>query len=134
MIQGRKVYPISLNFFESFYRMVGIQIVENGDMNRDPKQPTLVSDMLADFFVSTPFIESDQGFLLKLWKKWDHFTKEESMKDSKPVAYHKGRLLLWVSDSVQLQEMNFYMEELKKDIALFFKKRVGQRNLFHSQS
>ena len=92
------------------------------EKEKEQKKPTLVSDILADFFLNSQFTKSDQWFLLKLWQKWEHFIKVESMKDSKPVAYHKGRLLLWVSDSVQLQEMNFYIEELKENISKFFEK------------
>ena len=91
-------------------------------MERLSKKPVLISDILSEFFVESKFTESDQWFLLKLWKNWSHLLPSESIKDSKPVAYRKGRLLLWVCNSVQLQEMNFFVEELKKNINLTFKK------------
>ncbi|MYE07816.1 MAG: DUF721 domain-containing protein [Oligoflexia bacterium] len=91
-------------------------------INKNREEPLLLSHILNDFF-NTHFTESDQWFGIKLWHSWSKFTTKKILKQTKPVSYQKGRLVLWVDNSVELQELHFYIEELKQTINAYFQKQ-----------
>lgn len=90
-------------------------------MNRKSKTPVLLSNIIQDFF-NEHLIKSDLWFGLKLWKEWSEFITSDILKKTKPISYKSGRLLIWVENSVEVQELYFYTEELKQKINFYFKK------------
>lgn len=44
-------------------------------------------------------------------------------KHTAPVDYERGRLIVWVSDSVRLQEMTFVVKALQEKINTYIGKR-----------
>lgn len=90
-------------------------------MDRKTTKPILLVNILQDFF-NKHLEQSDQGFAIKLWKKWHLFNFSKIITKTKPLSYQNGRLVLWVANSVELQELNFHKEELKQNINSYFKK------------
>ena len=39
------------------------------------------------------------------------------------MSYQNGHLVLWVNNTVELQELHFYIEELKNNINTYFQKQ-----------
>ena len=91
-------------------------------MDKKTKEPTLLSDTLNTFFTQH-LNKSDQWFGIKLWKHWPELATSNILKQTKPVSYQKGRLVLWVANSVELQELSFHIEDLKDKINTHFKKQ-----------
>ena len=89
--------------------------------NKETKEPILLSDILNNFF-KEQLGKSDQWFAIELWRHWSQFTTQAILQQTKPVSYQKGRLVLWVANSVELQELSFHIEELKEKINTHFKK------------
>ena len=69
--------------------------------NKNIKEPILLSNILNDFF-NTHLTQSDQWFGIKLWHSWPQFTTKNILEQTKPVSYQKGRLVLWVDNTVEL--------------------------------
>ena len=90
-------------------------------MNRKTKEPVLLADILHIFF-NDQLVKSDQWFGIKLWQSWPEFTTIDILTQTKPVSYQQGRLVLWVANSVGLQELSFHTEELKQKINAHFGK------------
>lgn len=91
-------------------------------MNKKIKEPAPLSDILNTFFTQH-LKKSDQWFGIKLWQHWPELTTSDILKQTKPVSFQNGRLVLWVADSVKLQELSFYIEELKDKINSYFDKQ-----------
>ncbi len=91
-------------------------------INNKTNKPVLLSDILNSFF-NNHLQESDQWFGIKLWHSWPRFATTSILKQTKPVSYQNGRLVLWVSNSVELQELGFQTEELKDKINSYFEKQ-----------
>ena len=89
--------------------------------NKETKTLTPLSDILNHFF-KEQLGESDQWFAIELWRHWPRLTTQAILQQTKPVSYQKGRLVLWVANSVELQELSFHIEELKEKINTHFKK------------
>ena len=86
------------------------------------KNPVPLSDILGPF-LHKHLQNSDQGFGIRLWQNWSRFATNDILKQSRPVSYQDGRLILWVSHSTELQELDFYTEELKHKINTHFGKQ-----------
>ena len=91
--------------------------------NNETKQLILLSDILDNFLKKQLVKESDQWFAVKLWQHWPQLTTQTTLQQTKPISYQKGRLVVWVAHSVELQELSFYIEELKDKINSHFKKQ-----------
>ena len=89
----------------------------------DKKEPVPLSTLLSKFF-DTHLEKSDAGFNFQLWQNWPQFATTDILSATRPVSLHKGRLVLWVGSSVELQELSFHTEELKKKINTHFKKEL----------
>lgn len=59
----------------------------------------------------------------KLWRYWDEVVGPSAAKHTLPVAYDRGRLVVWVSDSARLQEMTFMARHLIQRINEFIGRR-----------
>ncbi len=94
-----------------------------GTVNKSNPQPILLSDIIKNFFNDQQFLQSDQCFGIKLWKIWPQLTEGTILKEAKPVSYQNGHLVLWVANSVQLQETHFHIDELKNKINQHFEKK-----------
>ena len=81
----------------------------------------MLSKVLYDFF-DKHLPASDQWFAMQLWHKWSEFSTVDILKKTRPVSYQKGRLVLWVAHSVELQELSFHTETVKDRINSHFKK------------
>ena len=79
----------------------------------------IVCDVLPSYF-------KESSFLVKLWEHWPQLNNIPILQKAKPIGYKSGRLVLWVEGSVVLQELHFYIEELRNQINLFFKKESVQ--------
>ncbi|MDE0119975.1 MAG: DUF721 domain-containing protein [Bdellovibrionales bacterium] len=90
-------------------------------INKKREEPVLLSHILNDFF-NMHFTKSDQWFGIRLWHSWSKFTTKNIFKQTKPVSYQNERLVLWVDNTVELQELYFYIEELKQTINAYFQK------------
>ena len=82
---------------------------------------TALSDILYPF-LDNALKNSDHWFALKLWQCWPELATTDLLKQSRPVQFQNGRLLLWVSHSVQLMELSFQIKELKDKINSYFEK------------
>lgn len=91
-------------------------------MNNKTKEPVPLSDILHTFF-NKQCKESDQWFGVKLWQNWSKLATSDILKQTKPVSFQNGRMVLWVKSSVELQELSFYIEELKDKINSHFEKQ-----------
>ena len=91
-------------------------------MNKKVKEPTPLFDILNTFF-NQHLSKSDQWFGIKLWQNWPELATTDILKQTKPVSYQNGRLILWVANSVELQELSFHIEDLKDKINSHFKKQ-----------
>ena len=83
---------------------------------------TLLADILHPFLDKT-LSKSDKWFAFKLWQHWSKLGTADIIKQSRPVHFQKGKLVLWVDNSVQLMELSFQIEELKNNINTHFKKK-----------
>lgn len=90
-------------------------------MEKKTKEPTPLSDILSTFFQHLS--KSDQWFSIKLWQSWPELASIDILKQTRPVSFQNGRLVLWVENSVELQELSFYIEELKNKINSHFEKQ-----------
>ena len=89
---------------------------------RKNKQPQLISSLLSDFF-QIRLSDPNQKIRFYLERGWTEICKTfPSTILTKPVDYQNGHLLLWVKSSVEIQELSFYKEELKKQINIYLKK------------
>ncbi len=89
---------------------------------RKNKQPQLISSLLSDFF-QIRLSDPNQKIRFYLERRWTEICKTfPSTILTKPVDYQSGHLLLWVKSSVEIQELSFYKEELKKQINIYLKK------------
>lgn len=91
-------------------------------MDNKTKEPVLLSDILHTFF-NQKWEQSDQWFSIKIWQSWDGLATTDLLKQTKPVSFQTGRLVLWVGNSVELQELSFCIEELKDKINAYFDKQ-----------
>ena len=90
--------------------------------NTNTPEFTRLSDILQTFLEKT-LSKSDKWFAVKLWQHWPKLGTTDIVKQSKPVHFQKGRLVLWVDNSVQLMELSFQVEDLKNKINNHFKKK-----------
>jgi hypothetical protein len=90
-------------------------------MKKKPKEPAPLSDILNTFFTQH-LNKSDQWFGIKLWQHWPEMATSDILRQTKPVSFQKGRLVLWVANSVELQELSFHIEELKDKINTHFER------------
>ena len=86
------------------------------------KEPILLSHILNTFF-NKHLAASDQLFSTKLWQNWSRLAMPHIAAYTKPVVYQKGRLVVWVANSVELQELSFHVETLKHKINTYFGKQ-----------
>ena len=91
-------------------------------MDNKTKKPVPLSEILHTFF-NKQYKQSDQWFSIQLWQKWPELTTSDILKQTKPVSFQRGRMVLWVENSVELQELSFYIEELKDNINSYFNKQ-----------
>ena len=98
---------------------------------RKPKNPVPLSQVLNHFFHQHLEHNSDQWFGLHLWRNWSQFATNDTLIQTRPVSYQNGRLVLWVKNSVEAQELGFYTEELKQKINTPFFKKMGAGNSFY---
>ncbi len=52
----------------------------------------------------------------KLWKNWSHYVGESIAKHSEPGGYSYGKLYIHVYDSVWLQHLLFFKDQIKSEI------------------
>lgn len=52
----------------------------------------------------------------KLWARWGEIVGETIAKSSEPVAFSRGTLWIWVSNSAWMQQMIFMREDMRKTI------------------
>ena len=91
-------------------------------MEKTPIEFTRLSELIYPF-LDKMLKNSDQWFAFKLWQCWPELAQNDILKQSQPVSFQKGRLVLWVTHSVELMELSFQMEELKQKINSHFKKQ-----------
>ena len=85
------------------------------------QKPTPLSEILPSFLKEC-LKNSEQSFGIRLWQNWSLFAIHKVLKNTRPVNYKAGRLVLWVSPSTDLQELGFHTEDLKQKINTHFKK------------
>jgi len=95
---------------------------KNSSQNRKTKEPNPLSSILNTFFNKHP-ATSDQLFGTKLWQNWSRLAMSDIAAHTKPVSYQKGRLVVWVANSIELQELSFHVEALKHKINSHFGKK-----------
>ncbi len=89
--------------------------------NEKTQKPVPLSDILPSFF-KEHLKNTDQGFGIRLWRDWKRFAVYDVLRNTRPVNYQAGRLVLWVSHSTDLQELSFHTNDLKEKINKHFKK------------
>ena len=84
---------------------------------------------LLDNFFQIRLSHPDQQIKLYLKKGWAEICKKYQPATLAQLAdYQNGHLLLWVKSSVEIQELSFYKEDLKKNINAYLKKQIHSTN------
>ncbi len=66
---------------------------------------------------------SHQFIRWRLWRFWPQVVGETVARHSRPVGYDRGALVIWVENSVQLQEMLY----LRRQITEAVNRYLGQK-------
>jgi hypothetical protein len=59
---------------------------------------------------------SHQFTCFKLSRSWSEVVGASMAKNTLPVSYDKGTLVIWVSDSTWMQELSFAIDQIKEKI------------------
>ena len=78
-----------------------------------------LSTTLKSFFSKE--YNADHIFTVRLWQAWSQIAKKNIFKNTKPVSFKNGQLVLWISSAAEMQEIHFHIEELKQNIKEHFK-------------
>ncbi|WDN89730.1 hypothetical protein BuS5_02698 [Desulfosarcina sp. BuS5] len=62
--------------------------------------------------------------IFEIWDMWANLVGEVIAKDSKPAAFRKKILIVHVSDSAWIQQLQFLKKDIIKSINDFFGKRL----------
>ena len=80
------------------------------------------SEALQSLFHIGPPALAQKGTLWKLMNKWSSLMGPHLGKQSLPILYEKGVLIIWVNHSCLMQEMIFASPQIKKKINQFLEK------------
>ena len=95
---------------------------------RKNSNPQHLSHLLDNFFQAR-LSHPDQQITLYLKKSWAEICKKyQPAQAAQIVNYQNGHLLLWVKSAVEIQELSFYKEDLKKYINVYLKKHIDTKN------
>ena len=84
------------------------------DMKRRHKSLTPLKDVMEDLFASSVLpINLDD---VKIWEVWDGVVGKRVAKHARPSQINKGVLIVKVSDSVWLQELEFMAETIREGL------------------
>ncbi len=59
---------------------------------------------------------SHQFIRWRLWRFWPEVVGETVASYSRPVGYDRGALVIWVQNSVQMQEMLFLRQQIRDSV------------------
>ena len=83
-------------------------------MKRGKKSFTPLKDVMEDLFASSVLpINLDD---VKIWEVWDGVVGRKVAKHARPSQINKGVLIVKVSDSVWLQELEFMAETIREGL------------------
>lgn len=83
-------------------------------MKRDKKSFTHIKEVIDTIFNAPTFpIDLDD---IKIWELWDSVVGKEIAKHARPSMMKKGVLLVKVTDSVWVQELEFKAETIKESL------------------
>jgi hypothetical protein len=83
-------------------------------MKRGKKSFTPLKDVMEDLFASSVLpINLDD---VKIWEVWDGVVGKKVAKHARPSQINKGVLIVKVSDSVWLQELEFMAETIREGL------------------
>ena len=100
---------------------------------RKNSSPQHLSSLLNSFFQAR-LSHPDQKIKNYLKKGWVEICKKyQPAKSTQIVDYQNGHLLLWVKSAVEIQELSFYKEDLKKYINAYLKKQISIHNTKNSK-
>lgn len=74
------------------------------------------SEVLQRLFENSKSPISDPFLVWKLGLRWEQVLEGEFSKVSRPVGFSRGCLVIWVKDSVWMQEMIFFREEIIRKV------------------
>lgn len=77
------------------------------------------SDVLQSLLQNSKSPLAQQFTRWRLWRYWPEVVGPSMARYTAPVSYDRGRLIVWVSDSVRLQEMTFVVSALQEKINSF---------------
>ena len=83
-------------------------------MEQDKKSFTHIKDVIGNIF-STSTLPVDFHDV-EIWKLWDSAVGEKIAEHARPSSIKKGVLVVKVSDSVWLQELEFMAETIKEKL------------------
>ncbi|OQW50244.1 MAG: hypothetical protein A4S09_00170 [Proteobacteria bacterium SG_bin7] len=93
-------------------------MAEANNYNKFRKRSTLTSasDILQGLLHNSKTPLSDQFLRWKLWQQWVDVVDAEMARQTRPVGFDRGTLLIWVEHSVYIQQLNFVTKELTEKV------------------
>ena len=91
-----------------------LEIYLKNKMEQNKKSFTHVKDVIDNLF-STSALSTDFHDM-EIWKLWDSVVGKKIAEHARPSSIKKGVLMVKVSDSVWLQELEFMAETIKEKL------------------
>lgn len=93
-------------------------MAESNNYNKFRKPSTLTSacDILQGLLHNSKTPLSDQFLRWKLWQQWGDVVGNDMARQTRPVGFEGGMLLIWVEHPVYIQQLNFVTKELMEKV------------------
>ena len=95
---------------------------------RNPTESTPIKEVIDTIFTTSalPINFND----MRIWKLWDGVVGKKIAKHARPFSIKKGVLLVKVTDSIWLQELEFKTEEIKEKLNNMLQSKVVKKIRF----
>jgi predicted nucleic acid-binding Zn ribbon protein len=91
-----------------------LEIYRRSKMEQDKKSFTHIKDVIGNIFSTSALsIDFDD---MEIWGLWDSAVGKKIAEHARPSSIKKGVLMVKVSDSIWLQELEFMAETIKEKL------------------